>query len=49
MSAMIYSFYLESEPGVPAPGMNPEINLVKILPDGTNFPEELRLFKISLV
>jgi len=33
-----YSFYLESEAGVPAPNMNPEIILMKSLPDGLNLP-----------
>jgi hypothetical protein len=34
-----YSFYLESEAGVPAPNMNPEITLMKVLPDGLNLPQ----------
>lgn len=41
MTTAIYSFYLESEVGIAAENMNPEITLVKILPDGINFPEIL--------
>lgn len=39
MSTATYSFYLESEAGVPAPDMNPEITLMKVLPDGLNLSE----------
>lgn len=41
MSIGVYSFYLESEAGVPAPNMNPEITLMKVVPDGINLPEDI--------
>ena len=40
MPTAIYSFYLESEAGVPAPDMNPEITLMKVLPGGINVSED---------
>ena len=43
MSIATYSFYLESEAGVPARDMNPEISLIKSLPDGINLSEDFIL------
>tara|TARA_E500000331_G_scaffold357216_1_gene418084 strand:- start:508 stop:1086 length:579 start_codon:yes stop_codon:yes gene_type:complete len=36
MSEVYYTFFLESEPGIPAGNLDPSFNLIKRIPDGTS-------------
>jgi hypothetical protein len=36
MNIAFYTFYLESEAGIPATNLNPQIELVKVIPDALN-------------